>query len=80
MNIELKTYKSYDDYLNYLYYQHFLTFWIPILRKQVILAKLTNDIDALLEIKENIYHNEKLNDYRLLIIEMLGIKYLHPRK
>lgn len=80
MNSELKEFKTYDEYLNWNYYLHFKKFWIPILRKQIFLAKFSEDTDTLLSIKENIYRNDKLVDYRENIINELGIKYLHSRK
>lgn len=39
------------------YYKGFITFWIPILKKQVFKAKMQSDNNVLLEIRENIWNN-----------------------
>ena len=39
------------------HYKGFITFWIPILKKQVFKAKMQSDNNVLLEIRENIWNN-----------------------
>lgn len=45
--------------MNELYYQHFKTF-LQIFKKQYFKAKLQNDMDAILDIKESIWKNWNL--------------------
>lgn len=67
---------SYLEELKDSYYHHFCEFWLPIYRKQVLDAKYDNNTKLLLEIKTNILKNWHLEDYKILIIEKLGLKYL----
>lgn len=59
------------------YYEHFCEFWIPIYRRQIFKAKFNNDLQALIEIKENIYKNWHLTHEEVLkIIKELGIYWI----
>ena len=72
----LPQFKDIETYLNYQYYESCMCFWIPIYKKQVFKAKLTNNQKWLLAIKENIYKNIHLKDYRIEILRELGIYHL----
>ena len=59
------------------YYEHFYEFWIPIYRQQIFKAKFNDDLQALIEIKENIYKNWHLtHEEALKIIKELGIYWI----
>lgn len=58
------------------YYESFIKYWIPIYKKQLFKAKLTNNTDLILEIKENIYKNINLEKYRIQIFKELNIYHI----
>lgn len=63
------------------YYKHFREFWIPIYKRQVFKAKLSNDRRTLLEIKDNIFKNINLNkEEKWIIIKELGLYHLQVRE
>lgn len=70
-------FKTIEEELDYKYYESFKEFWIPIYKRQVFKAKYYEDVNTLLAIKENIYKNIHLEDYRYLILKELGIYYLY---
>lgn len=65
-----------DDELNYRYFEHFMEFWIPIYRKQILNAKYENDNQTLRIIHENINRNWHLQDYKKYIFKKLGINFI----
>ena len=55
-------------------YKKYMEFWLPILKKQTFKAILQEDLMQQLDIKENIYKNTKLKDYKKEILKEIGIK------
>lgn len=63
------------------YIKHFREFWIPIYKKQVFKAKLSNDRRTLLDIKDNVHKNINLSDEdKKSIIKELGLYHLIVRE
>lgn len=46
--------------LNLRYFKNFKEFWVPILKKQVFNAIATNNTNALISIRDNIFKNWNL--------------------
>ena len=65
-----------EEKLNQQYYEFFKKEWMPTYKRQVFKAKINEDIECLLAIKENIYKNKKLEKYRVEILKELGIYHL----
>ncbi len=62
------------------YFEDWLGFWLPIYKLQVFKAKLTKDINALLEIKENMYKNVHFSkEERIELLNKLEIYKLGGR-
>lgn len=70
------TFATYEEELNFRFYEDWITFWLPIYRKQVLNSKMEDNQEALKEIKINILKNKSLEEYKDLIFEKLGISYL----
>lgn len=70
---------TYEDELNFRYFKDFKSFWYPIYKRQIFKSKCLNDTTSLLEIKENIYQNVHLQDYKFVIFKELGILTLEIR-
>lgn len=63
------------------YFNNWLNFWLPIYKVQVFKVKVTNDVKALLEIKENIYKNVHFSkeEYKSIFVS-LEIQHLNDFK
>lgn len=60
--------------MNKEYYKHFKEF-IPNYRKQYFIAKMQNDIKAMVEIKDNIWKNWNLTEtQKKEVFKEIGIK------
>ena len=56
------------------YFNDWLGFWLPIYKLQVFKAKVTNNTNALIEIKENIYKNVHFSkEERIELLNLLEI-------
>lgn len=62
--------------LNNNYFEHFMEFWVPIYRRQVLNAKYDNDKQALKEIYDNIDKNWHLQDTKEYIHKKLGLEFM----
>lgn len=57
-----------------MYYESFKKFWVPILKKQYFKLKLTNDINGILDLKENIWNNWHFSkEERNAVLKEIGI-------
>lgn len=70
----MKEFKTIEDKLDFEYYKQFVKDWLPSLRKRVFKARLLNEHDELIAIKENIENNIHLQKYKGIIIDELGLK------
>lgn len=69
-------FSTYEEERNFKFYEDWISFWLPIYRKQILNAKLENNQNALEEIKINIIKNKSLEGYKDFIFEKLGINYV----
>jgi len=67
-----------EEKLNYKYYEHFMDFWLPIYRNQVLRAKYDNDKEELSRIYDNIDKHWSLQEYKNIIFNELGINHMVP--
>ena len=57
------------------FYENFKEFWLPIYKRQYFKAKLQNNLEEIIEIKDNIYRNWNLSKKEKLdFIKAIGIK------
>lgn len=66
-----------EQELNYMYYESFISYWLPVYKRQVFKAKFNDDKAALISIKDNIIKNIHLDEtMKSYILKQLGLSYL----